>query len=403
MDNNKLENAYVQNKKKPTGSWTKAGILREIRKVLSKEEYARIKELSQETLEIYFLKKLDDNTYAFALPTNYNIDDLEGFEKWTTFERKNSERKCLEKELNYRKDVSYVDFEVEEYHPSSKWNKWTTHDGKGIIYNGYCYVLSYNGATNYSRRKIDGKHFRITETHKEMPSDCNKEEADSILKSLKIGKYAGELPEKDYCEVDHLTIDQLNFDDYSEEFGIGIMSIVRSLFSYKQGKLMLYQFLKEAKDTKRFVRLLIDNKAFRETKEYVDLLTLSNCESPYSSILRSLKWYKIRSIFGDRRFFTDSTGCYVEVGNDDFCFFVPHGNRNSHIRVAVFDDVKENKVKEDALRRLMNYYSMVKGHCYIYNYDYDCGYEQIYELNSGFYRIYYYEGLVAFVKFCETN
>lgn len=100
-------------------------------------------------------------------------------------------------------------------------------------------------------------------------------------------------------------------------------------------------------------------------------------------------WYAIRAEFGDSCFKTSSDAGGVKIGNDAFHLIVPNGYGDGETRCAI--------VNKEAFgcRRLMQYFTQVSGDFNVYSYD--CG-DDIAKTLNGNYHIYFYEGLVAFVK-----
>lgn len=101
-------------------------------------------------------------------------------------------------------------------------------------------------------------------------------------------------------------------------------------------------------------------------------------------------WYRIREMFGDKCFKTDSDAGGVLVGNEEFNLIVPNGYGDGTTRIAVFhrDD------KFDA--SLMKYFVGLNGKFNIYSHD--CSFDLIEETLEGEFAVYYYDGLVAFVE-----
>ena len=101
-------------------------------------------------------------------------------------------------------------------------------------------------------------------------------------------------------------------------------------------------------------------------------------------------WYRLRGIFGDRCIKTLSDIGGVKIGNENFSVVIPNGRGDGITRIAVFDKMPDESIDE------MHFWSNTNGEFYIYGYD--CGDNAILKL-SGKYLIYYYDGLVAFIKY----
>ena len=120
--------------------------------------------------------------------------------------------------------------------------------------------------------------------------------------------------------------------------------------------------------------------------------SLSHCQG-YAILSREdmqEHWYRIRRMFGDKCFKTDSDAGGVRVGNEEFNLVIPNGHGDGTTRVAVFR--KGDKFNLN----MMNYYNVLHGKFNIY--DYDCSCDRIIETLEGDFSTYYYEGLVAFVE-----
>lgn len=145
-----------------------------------------------------------------------------------------------------------------------------------------------------------------------------------------------------------------------------------------------FKFLNEALDNsstvEEFIDRFLDDKRFIHTSGYIELMMKERPDNV---------WYYVRENFGDRCFKTMSDIGGVKVGTDDFSVIISNGYGDGVTRVAVFDNAED--FYSDTV---MHFYTTIKGHFYIY--DYDCGGVPVKELN-GRYGVYYYGGLVAFV------
>lgn len=145
-------------------------------------------------------------------------------------------------------------------------------------------------------------------------------------------------------------------------------------------KEFLTETLEKANNTEEFTEMFLANKKYKHKQGYQVLL---RSEKP------DQVWYFIRENFGDKCFKTMSDVGGVMVGNDDFSIIVPNGYGDGTTRVAVFDK------GEFYVDNLMQFFTSISGKFAIYGYDCDGAPET--ELD-GRYGIYYYDGLVAFVK-----
>jgi len=145
------------------------------------------------------------------------------------------------------------------------------------------------------------------------------------------------------------------------------------------------------------VNNLLDNSSFVD--EFInEVITASELKTTqlYAELIKherpERRWKAVREMFGDKCFKTVSDVGGVKVGTDTFSVVVPNGGRgDGTTRVAVFED--ESGFNGD----LMNF-SCISLHGDSVIYSYDCGNTPAKKL-SGNYLVYYYDGLVAFVKY----
>lgn len=101
-------------------------------------------------------------------------------------------------------------------------------------------------------------------------------------------------------------------------------------------------------------------------------------------------WYRVRQMFGEKCFKTDSDAGSVKVGNGAFSTLINNGAGDGTTRVAVF-------AKGDAFNADMMAYAGITLDGNFSIYDYDCGGDPIVALD-GKYSVYRYDGLVAFAE-----
>ena len=153
-----------------------------------------------------------------------------------------------------------------------------------------------------------------------------------------------------------------------------------SIFNEKYDN-FLKEVLQTAENTEEFINLFLANKDFKKTQGYQELLKYERPEQA---------WYFVRENFSEKCLKLNSDAGGVKVGNDDFSIIIPNGYGDGITRVAIFEN------NDFYCDNLMTYFTLIKcERCHIY--DYDCGGLPQVELN-GYYSIYFYDGLVAFVK-----
>ena len=104
-------------------------------------------------------------------------------------------------------------------------------------------------------------------------------------------------------------------------------------------------------------------------------------------------WYRVRGILGDKCCKTISDAGGLKIGSKDktFSILIPNGYGDGITRYGVLD---EKDVTMD-IGTAMQYFTIIEGAFSIY--DYDCG-NTIEEYAEGRYQIYYYDGIIIFVK-----
>lgn len=143
----------------------------------------------------------------------------------------------------------------------------------------------------------------------------------------------------------------------------------------------IMQHLRDAVDTEDFINKILEDPELATTQAYAEVSKKLRPDS---------HWYRVREMFGDNVIKTSSDAGSVKVGVDNMSILVPNGYGDGISRVAIFDN---SEAFNDGM---MSYFTTVKGKDMII-YDYDCG-DVAATTISGRYNIYYYSGLVAFVK-----
>lgn len=143
----------------------------------------------------------------------------------------------------------------------------------------------------------------------------------------------------------------------------------------------IMEHLHNAVDTEDFIDKILGDPELTTTQAYAEVSKKLRPDS---------HWYRVREMFGDDVIKISSDAGSVKVGVDNMSVFVPNGYGDGISRVAIFDS---SKAFNDSM---MSYFTTIKGENMII-YDYDCG-DVAATTISGRYNIYYYSGLVAFVK-----
>lgn len=143
----------------------------------------------------------------------------------------------------------------------------------------------------------------------------------------------------------------------------------------------IMQHLHNAVDTEDFINKILGDPELATTQAYAEVSKKLRPDS---------HWYRVREMFGDNVIKTSSDAGSVKIGVDNMSILVPNGYGDGISRVAIFDN---SEAFNDSM---MSYFTTVRGKDIII-YDYDCG-DVAATTISGRYAIYYYSGLVAFVK-----
>lgn len=140
-------------------------------------------------------------------------------------------------------------------------------------------------------------------------------------------------------------------------------------------------YWEQAKDIEEFKHLVLADKSLMYSQGYAML-----------SKETENHWYRVRQMFGDNCFKTESDmgGVKVMSRNRELSVIIPNGLGDGTTRCAIFDN------RDEFNSDMMKYSgTMLQGKFDIAYYD--CG-ETAGKSLDGKYQVYYYEGLVAFVK-----
>lgn len=143
----------------------------------------------------------------------------------------------------------------------------------------------------------------------------------------------------------------------------------------------IMQHLRDAVDTGDFINKILGDPELATTQAYAEVSKKLRPDS---------HWYRVREMFGDNVIKTSSDAGSVKIGVNNMSILIPNGYGDGISRVAIFDN------SETFNDSMMSYFTTIKGENMIV-YDYDCG-DVAATTISGRYNIYYYSGLVAFVK-----
>ena len=155
--------------------------------------------------------------------------------------------------------------------------------------------------------------------------------------------------------------------------------VVKTGFHYSE---MVSNLLDNSSFVDEFINKVITASELKTTQLYAELIKMERPE---------MRWKAIRGMFGNKCFKTESDVGGVKVGTDTFSVVVPNGRGDGTTRVAVFED-------ESGFNGNLMEYSGISLHGDSVIYYYDCGNTPTKKL-SGNYLVYYYDGLVAFVKY----
>lgn len=115
----------------------------------------------------------------------------------------------------------------------------------------------------------------------------------------------------------------------------------------------------------------------------------------YFSKMTEEHWYRIRSVFGNKQFKTDSDiGCLLVNNNT----LIRNGYGDGTTRVAIFNEDDEDYRGTDFFDKMMNPCDVsFRGKIDIYDYDI-VGEGKVIKTINGDYSVYTYDGLIAFVE-----
>lgn len=143
----------------------------------------------------------------------------------------------------------------------------------------------------------------------------------------------------------------------------------------------IMEHLHNAVDTEDFIDKILGDPELTTTQAYAEVSKKLRPDS---------HWYRVREIFGDNVIKTSSDAGSVKIGVNNMSVLVPNGYGDGITRVGIIENACN--FNDD----MMTFFTAVSGKD-IAIYGYDCG--DLPEITiSGRYNIYYYSGLVAFVK-----
>lgn len=146
----------------------------------------------------------------------------------------------------------------------------------------------------------------------------------------------------------------------------------------------IIKHLHDAVDTEDFISKILGDPELTTTQAYAEVSKKLRPDS---------HWYRVREMFGDNVIKTSSDAGSVKIGVDNMSVLVPNGYGDGITRVGIIGNARE--FNDD----MMTFFTTISGKDIII-YDYDCG-DVAATTISGRYGIYYYSGLVAFVKIGE--
>ena len=148
---------------------------------------------------------------------------------------------------------------------------------------------------------------------------------------------------------------------------------------YEEGEKFL-KLWRKSTSANGFIESVLTSKELSKTTAYAEISKLSPDH-----------WYRVREIIGESCIKTEADAGSIKVGSDEFSILIPTGGGDGIARFGVV----ENK---DFNHSMMNFTGIMIDSKKAFVYDYDCdGGVPVYEL-SGKYHVYYYEGIVCFVK-----
>lgn len=142
----------------------------------------------------------------------------------------------------------------------------------------------------------------------------------------------------------------------------------------------IMEHLRNAVDTEDFIDKILGDPELATTQAYAEVSKKLRPDS---------HWYRVRAMLGNV-IKTSSDAGSVKIGVNNMSVLVPNGYGDGITRVGIIENARE--FNDD----MMTYFTTIQGKNMII-YDYDCG-DVAATTISGRYEIYYYSGLVAFVK-----
>ena len=151
--------------------------------------------------------------------------------------------------------------------------------------------------------------------------------------------------------------------------------------NWVKGYDQIMEHLRDAVNTEDFINKILGDPELTTTQAYAEVSKKLRPDS---------HWYRVREMFGDNVIKTSSDAGSVKIGVDNMSVLVPNGYGDGITRVGIIENARE--FNDD----MMTFFTTISGKDIII-YDYDCG-DVAATTISGRYSIYYYSGLVAFVK-----
>ena len=147
--------------------------------------------------------------------------------------------------------------------------------------------------------------------------------------------------------------------------------------AYKGSKEIVIDYWEKANTLDEFKNLVLSDSRLKNNQGYAELSKESEGH-----------WYRVREMFGEKCFKTESDGGSVKVGNENFTISIGNGHGDGTTRIAIF--TKDDFFNED----MMNFSGIkLEGNFNIYDYDFG---NDVVMILKGTYYVYYYDGLVAF-------
>lgn len=144
------------------------------------------------------------------------------------------------------------------------------------------------------------------------------------------------------------------------------------------------KLIRASRDTDNFVVNFLSTESFKKESAYIAMLEEYN---------RGGIWDYLLEMFGGKVRETFAPTGHLIIGNDGFTFDVPYDGEgkadDEKIRYSVLTAIEAYGLS------LMNWFTAINGKFNIYN---NKAKTEICETLDGYYAIFYYEGLVAFVE-----